>query len=127
MKPYDTNRVKIAFDFLKANDYVRNQQHFADKIGFSKSNVSLVLNGKIPVSNELFNSILSAFPEINRDWLLTGEGEMLQTPPPPTTATAPEWVVKLLKEKDDTIGNLREEIGRLRERLEQLQRETNTH
>lgn len=44
-----------------------------------------------------------------------------------TLATAPEWVVKLLKEKDDTIGNLREEIGRLRERLEQLQRETNTH
>lgn len=74
---YDNQRIKVVFDFLKNNGHIHNQQHFADKIGYGKSNVSLVLNGKIPASNDLFNSISTAFPILNREWLLTGEGEML--------------------------------------------------
>lgn len=33
------------------------------------------------VGNEKLASILQAFPELNREWLLYGEGEMLKSPP----------------------------------------------
>jgi hypothetical protein len=37
-----------------------------------------VLNGKTKnISPKMANNIVSAFPEINKDWLLTGNGEML--------------------------------------------------
>lgn len=38
---------------------------------------------------------------------------------------ANEVLLKLLKDKDESIGNLREEIGRLKERIAQLEREKN--
>lgn len=114
---YDNQRIKIVFDFLKNNGHIHNQQHFADKIGYGKSNVSLVLNGKIPASNDLFNSISTAFPILNREWLLTGEGEMLSKQPSreeePSMARVLEelaaqrsTLLAMLAEKDRHISQL---------------------
>lgn len=38
---------------------------------------------------------------------------------------ANEMLLRLLKDKDESIGNLREEVGRLKERIAQLEREKN--
>ena len=37
------------------------------------------------------NKILSCFPEINRAWLLTGDGEMFSTEPPPEVVEVVEY------------------------------------
>ena len=49
---------------------------FANKIGYNQSNLSKVINGKRDVNNNLIDAICNKFPEINRVWLLTGEGDM---------------------------------------------------
>ena len=43
----------------------------------------------------------------------------------PDSSPGNQILMKLLKDKDDEIGNLREEIGRLKEHIVQLEREKN--
>lgn len=86
--------------------------------------------------------ILEKYPNINIEWLLTGRGEMLKTKHTPE-ALIPEnepipsnkdyknetikqespinILLAIIREKDDKLQEQAEEIGRLRERVEQLE------
>lgn len=52
------------------------QKEFSERVGISASMLSLVKSGDNKVSARLLEGVACAFPEVNRDWLLTGEGEM---------------------------------------------------
>lgn len=51
----------------------------ADKLGVQRSNVSHVLNGRNKPGAVFLEKLLQAFPELNARWLLTGEGNILNT------------------------------------------------
>lgn len=58
--------------------YKLTQREVAIKIGLkSATYLSDVLNGRHPVSEQISDSLIKAFPEYSKDWLLTGEGTML--------------------------------------------------
>lgn len=58
--------------------YSLTQKKFAESIDSAQSTISsLFKRGSIP-SAQLVEKIANAFPRINRDWLLTGEGDMLK-------------------------------------------------
>jgi transcriptional regulator with XRE-family HTH domain len=50
---------------------------FADKVGVQRSSISHVLSGRNKPSLDFVTKILESFSEINPDWLLRGEGNML--------------------------------------------------
>ncbi len=59
-------------------DYAKlSQQDFAARIGISAASLSGVLTGRSQPSNKHVMGIHQAFPEINVNWLLFGEGNML--------------------------------------------------
>jgi transcriptional regulator with XRE-family HTH domain len=47
---------------------------FADKIGVTRSSLSHVLSGRNKASLEYVLKIIKAFPHIDSNWLLTGDG-----------------------------------------------------
>ena len=51
---------------------------FETKCGLSSGYVTSMRKG---FGSDKLNNVLTAFPELNRDWLLYGEGEMLKSPP----------------------------------------------
>ena len=53
---------------------------FAEKLGKSKQYASSICKGTAPVGKKMTDEILDAFPEVNRTWLILGEGAMLNTP-----------------------------------------------
>ncbi len=56
----------------------KTKQQVAEKINFGRTNLSSALNGtKKYLTDGLVDKFVTAFPELNRDWLLTGTGEML--------------------------------------------------
>lgn len=58
--------------------YKLTQREVAMKIGLkSATYLSDVLNGRHPVSEQISDSLMEAFPEYSKDWLLTGEGSMI--------------------------------------------------
>lgn len=74
----DTERLRAAFEYLRKNKVVRNQQDFVERIGSDKSTVSQIFNGHIQIPNILFGKVVEAFPQFSEEWLRFGEGEMLK-------------------------------------------------
>lgn len=72
------DRLKKAVRYIKGSTEYVNQSLIAEKIDFGRTNLSAALNGEEKYLKEgLIDKVVSAFPEINKDWILTGNGEML--------------------------------------------------
>lgn len=72
-------RLKKVIAYLKGSEIIKTQRDFAEIIDMNKSNLSSALNGKEEyLTDNLFEKIAKTFPELNKIWLLTGEGEMLK-------------------------------------------------
>lgn len=66
---------------IKLLDYSKlNVKQFSEKLGMQRAQAIYdIVSGKTKrISEKLANQIISVFPEINKVWLLTGEGEMLK-------------------------------------------------
>lgn len=73
----------------KVIEYSRlTPSEFADEIDVQRSSISHITSGRNKPSLEFIVKIKSRFPELLWDWLVTGEGEMLQ-PELPETEEAP--------------------------------------
>lgn len=53
-----------------------SQNAFASSIGVSRASISMVGAKTKTITPRLYNAILAKYPEINGDWLLTGNGNM---------------------------------------------------
>lgn len=86
MADFDVNKrlKKIIEEHYKMSPFAFSQK-YGDNRGVKTSAIIRERNG---VSNNMLESIIGAYPEINRNWLLTGEGEMIKKPEPPTEAPA---------------------------------------
>lgn len=73
-------------------DYTgENRSSLARRIGVIPQRFHDIANGKTKAfSYEIADKITTAFPEVNKNFLLTGEGEMLTSTETPTTQTGSE-------------------------------------
>jgi len=56
-----------------------SQREFAAALGISPSSLSSIYNGHTSPTNNQVQAIHRRFPEINTDWLLFGDGDMVRT------------------------------------------------
>lgn len=86
---------------------------FAEEIGVQRSSISHLISGRNKASLEFVQKILSRYPEINTDWLLNGNGQMLnkliQTA---ITEELPFETEKTNEEKEPTIESERTKYQR---------------
>lgn len=83
---------------------------FAKKLGKPQSSVAVIADGRSKPGFELLELICSTYPEVSRDWLLMGEGEMYRKD---SSTNLPED--DYLK---DHIVNLEESFRRLSDRFD---------
>jgi len=124
---------------LEFIDYKKiSQARFEKETGLSNGYVN---NIRKSISENTLKKITNAFPELNRIWLMLGEGEMLNNQPviqePPTGHYALaekdkiiEWLNRELKDKREIICHLIEEskqkngeINKLKSELDMLREE----
>ncbi len=96
-------------EILRREDLSSSQ--FADKIGVQRSSVSHVLSGRNKPGFDFIRKILDAFPGINAEWLITGEGHMYKERQPveglfdgPFSETSPAKDEKKLSARVETPG-----------------------
>lgn len=86
-----------------------SQQEIAISLGTSQPNVSAMCKGHRTISKKTIVKLSNIFPDLNVDWLLTGEGSMLR-------GSEEQGAT----ESEDAA--LREEVVMLRERVRNLQK-----
>lgn len=63
-------------------EYDLNSSRLAEKMGIQRSGISHIMAGRNKPSYDFLVSIIELFPEINANWLLTGEGPMYKASAP---------------------------------------------
>ena len=68
----DSQRIEELLHYFRMD-----QKEFAKKCGILPNTISNIKIGEHGISKKTFEKILTAFPEVNKSWLATGEGEMI--------------------------------------------------
>lgn len=110
---------------------------FFESTGIQASNFKGV-NVKSAPGGDMLVKILTLYPELSAEWLMRGDGEMLRTgssiqikkvTEPIQRETTPKEIDKSIEPIIDKfmgkVTEQAEEIGRLKERIAQLEREKN--
>ena len=110
-------RLKILINELKKRRDILTQAELAEIVGISRTQFSELVTGKRQLSDKAIHKITQAIPELNENWLRTGEGEMLKD----TSAVAENHSVSIagteIKENkinvnaDETIASLIAEVA----------------
>lgn len=110
----EIQRVKKVINWLVYMEYAENERELAEKLGYTKSSFSQIVNGKVPLSERFVQKLASVDENINEVWIMTGEGNMLNSVEAGTsvvTIPANVWEViqtqaESLKSKDKQIDEL---------------------
>lgn len=128
----DENKAKAERIEKVLKFYRLTKSEMSDKLDIHQSNLSKILLGKRPIGKSMDAKFLLAFPDINRSWYLTGEGDMLNEgyttfdPVGVATPTAPnlENEIKILQIqlelKEQLIDSLQAEVNTLKDMNKQL-------
>ncbi len=98
------NRIRSLMSY-----YGLTQLEMAKKIGVRQPNLSAILKGERTCGEGVLNKILLSF-DINKAWLLTGEGDMLKSNQSHTSTDANE--IAILKEKIRALESILSEKER---------------
>lgn len=72
-----SQRIKRTISYLKGVGKITSQMDLGEKLGiYDKTYLSNLVNGRASVSS-FIDKLTKLFPEIDENWLLTGEGNML--------------------------------------------------
>lgn len=58
--------------------YGKSAARFSEEIGIQRSSISHIISGRNQPSYEFILKILNKYPELNAEWLLKGEGQMIK-------------------------------------------------
>lgn len=96
------------------------QTNFESITGLGRASISKIKDG---MSSPNLAKIAKAYPELNINWLITGEGEMLKTNTPKVEVVSSEQSVPYFLYKELLDRN--ERLTRENERLTELLRKNN--
>jgi transcriptional regulator with XRE-family HTH domain len=72
------SRVKRVIKWLIFNEFAENETELAQKLGYTKSSFSQIVNGKVPLSNKFIEKLCAVDENINKVWVIENKGNMLK-------------------------------------------------
>ena len=103
---------------------------FELSIAASDGMIRRAINNKSDIQSKWITLIADNYPQLSLDWLITGRGSMLRdsqiskenkTSTTPISSTVKSIIYKMYKEKDEENKTLLKDIGRLEEKIRQLE------
>ena len=117
-------RIKLVVEELKEQRKIHSAADCARLIGLDKAELSKIMSGNRKASQRCVDNLLAKFPEINEQWLRTGDGEMLNS----ASAIAENHSISIAGEEvkennirvntDETIASLIAEVAAQRKLTE---------
>ena len=110
----ETQRVKKVINWLVFMEYAENERELAEKLGYTKSSFSQIVNGKVPLSERFVQKLASVDRNINEVWIMTGEGNMLNSVEAGTSVvTIPANVWELIQTQAESLKSKDKQIDEL--------------
>ena len=79
-------RLTEVYGYLREHHGIHTQIDFATALGYSRPVISSALNGnELALTDKLFQKVCEVYPEFNLEYLITGEGSLLQDASTDTT------------------------------------------
>ena len=69
-------RIKKVINWLIYKEIGESEKEIAERLGYTKSSFSQIVNGKVPLSDKFISKLCSLDENINLVWVQSGEGEM---------------------------------------------------
>lgn len=69
-------RIKKVINWLIYKEIGASEKEIAERLGYTKSSFSQIVNGKVPLSDKFISKLCSLDENINLVWVQSGEGEM---------------------------------------------------
>ncbi len=110
-------------DDLRAQGQVADYVQLATTLGTNKAGISDIKAGRKKISIDLLRRMKLSYPNANIEWVIMGEGHMFvqETKGQEPTNTAPSYLLEMIANKDASIVEQAKEIGRLEQRIKQLE------
>ena len=118
-------RIKKVINWLIYKEIGESEKEIAERLGYTKSSFSQIVNGKLPLSDKFISKLCSLDENINLVWVQSGEGEMFiehnLNSEQDVTIPASVWSViqrqaQSLSSRDRQIDDL---IGLLKEQVQE--------
>jgi len=71
-------RIRKIIKWLIFSEFGENEKDIAELLGYTKSSFSQIMNEKVPLSDRFLDKIQELEPNINREWIETGKGNMIE-------------------------------------------------
>lgn len=110
-------------DELKAQGLISGYVAVAEQLGTNKAAISDIKGCRKRLSLDLLRSLKSSYPQVNLNWVIMGEGAMFMEAESHSIEPVNKSLIEMMGSKDKLIREQAEELGRLKERNEQLERE----
>lgn len=111
-------RNKIVVRHLTSKGVAQNQKELGEKMGYSsESAFSQVINEKVPEPKDFISKLKIFEPDLNEEWLKTGEGEMLKVPATLTVFSPTDEERKEIGESVDIKAYPAEVVEEIREEI----------
>jgi hypothetical protein len=106
-------------DSLKEKGIVSDYVQIAKELETNKAAISDIKAGRKKLSIDLLRRLKKSYPSCSIEWVVTGEGSPFITPQPSSDTPSSQNTELFL----NRIAEQAEEIGRLKARIEELERE----
>ena len=75
----EIQRIRKAINWLLFKGVAENDRELAEKLDYTKSSFSQIVNGRVPLSEKFVKKLCRLDKNINEVWILTGDGEMFKS------------------------------------------------
>jgi hypothetical protein len=110
-------RLQEVYVYLHKNRNIPTKAEFAESIDYARAYISSALNGNEKyLTNKLFESICEKFHELNLEYLLHGNGELVKENKKEDTThndNALELYAQMIRGLDDLRQQLKQELAEL--------------
>jgi transcriptional regulator with XRE-family HTH domain len=81
MNSETTTRLKKVINWLIFQGIAENERELAEKLGYTKSSFSQLVNGKVPLTDKFLRNLCAMDENINDVWIRTGDGDLFKSDP----------------------------------------------
>lgn len=121
MKEDNANSIGERFSIL-VKGLKMNNNSFAKSVGKAATTINYIVEGKSKPGYDVLESVVKTYPQVNPNWLLTGEGEMVKSVPTAPVVSTDSYLVEHLHTLEENFNRLAKQLENKDKQIEGLQR-----